>query len=190
MNGLNISIPHHGRDPSVFPQVFLPPLSFIFILFVAFLRRTQISNFYLDLAFALTGRSRGRRGQGVGCGLQFFWDHLRECCGKHRGHGEFYHSTLIIKSGYTTPLLQGLLRPLSSTGGQLMPPIMGAAAFVMAELTGIPYWDICKSRCLPGPSLLWGSLLHDPPGGHEAGPKGFGKRGTAWPEGDVEKRKL
>jgi TRAP transporter 4TM/12TM fusion protein len=64
---------------------------------------------------------------------------------------------LIVKSGYRRHFA-GAVEALSSTGGQLMPPIMGAAAFVMAELTGIPYWDICKHAAFPA-LLFYGAAF-------------------------------
>ena len=129
---------------------------FIFILFVAFLGRTQISQFYLDLAFALTGRSRGGAAKASVVASSFFGTISGSAVANTVGTGSFT-IPLIIKSGYTRHF-SGAVEALASTGGQLMPPIMGAAAFVMAELTGIPYWSICKSAAFPA-LLFYGAAF-------------------------------
>jgi TRAP transporter 4TM/12TM fusion protein len=129
---------------------------FLFILFVAFLRRTQISNFYLDLAFALTGRSRGGAAKASVVASSFFGTISGSAVANTVGTGSFT-IPLIIKSGYRRHFA-GSVEALASTGGQLMPPIMGAAAFVMAELTGIPYWDICKHAAFPA-LLFYGAAF-------------------------------
>jgi TRAP transporter 4TM/12TM fusion protein len=129
---------------------------FLFILFVAFLRRTQISSFYLDLAFALTGRSRGGAAKASVVASSFFGTISGSAVANTVGTGSFT-IPLIIKSGYRRHFA-GAVEALSSTGGQLMPPIMGAAAFVMAELTGIPYWDICKHAAFPA-LLFYGAAF-------------------------------
>ena len=129
---------------------------FIFILFVAFLGRTQISQFYLDLAFALTGRSRGGAAKASVVASSFFGTISGSAVANTVGTGSFT-IPLIIKSGYTRHF-SGAVEALASTGGQLMPPIMGAAAFVMVELTGIPYWDICKSAAFPA-ILFYGAAF-------------------------------
>jgi len=129
---------------------------FLFILFVAFLQRTGIGQFYLDVAFALTGRARGGAAKASVVASSFFGTISGSAVANTVGTGSFT-IPLIIKSGYR-PYFAGAVEALSSTGGQLMPPIMGAAAFVMAELTGIPYWDICKSAAFPA-LLFYGSAF-------------------------------
>jgi TRAP transporter 4TM/12TM fusion protein len=129
---------------------------FLFILFVAFLQRTQVGQFYLDLAFALTGRSRGGAAKASVVASSFFGTISGSAVANTVGTGSFT-IPLIKKSGYK-PHFAGAVEALSSTGGQIMPPIMGAAAFVMAELTGIAYWDICKSAAFPA-LLFYGSAF-------------------------------
>ena len=129
---------------------------FLFILFVAFLQRTRVGQFYLDVAFALTGRARGGAAKASVVASSFFGTISGSAVANTVGTGSFT-IPLIIKSGYK-PYFAGAVEALSSTGGQLMPPIMGAAAFVMAELTGIPYWDICKSAAFPA-LLFYGAAF-------------------------------
>jgi len=129
---------------------------FLFILFVAFLQKTRVSTFYLDLAFALTGRSRGGAAKASVVASSFFGTISGSAVANTVGTGSFT-IPLIIESGYKRHFA-GAVEALASTGGQLMPPIMGAAAFVMAELTGIPYWDICKSAAFPA-LLFYGAAF-------------------------------
>jgi TRAP transporter 4TM/12TM fusion protein len=129
---------------------------FLFILFVAFLQRTQIGQFYLDLSFAVTGRSRGGAAKASVVASSFFGTISGSAVANTVATGSFT-IPLIIRSGYKRHF-GGAVEALSSTGGQLMPPIMGAAAFVMAELTGISYWDICKSAAFPA-LLFYGSVF-------------------------------
>jgi len=129
---------------------------FLFILFVAFLQRTRVGQFYLDVAFAVTGRARGGAAKASVVASSFFGTISGSAVANTVGTGSFT-IPLIIKSGYK-PYFAGAVEALSSTGGQLMPPIMGAAAFVMAELTGIPYWDICKSAVFPA-LLFYGAAF-------------------------------
>lgn len=129
---------------------------FLFILFVAFLQRTGVGQFYLDVAFGLTGRARGGAAKASVVASSFFGTISGSAVANTVGTGSFT-IPLIIKSGYR-PHFAAAVEALSSTGGQLMPPIMGAAAFVMAELTGIPYWDICKSAAFPA-LLFYGAAF-------------------------------
>ncbi len=129
---------------------------FLFILFVAFLQRTKVSQFYLDLAFALTGRSRGGAAKASVVASSFFGTISGSAVANTVGTGSFT-IPLIIQSGYKRHFAAAV-EALASTGGQLMPPIMGAAAFVMAELTGIPYWDICKHAAFPA-LLFYGAAF-------------------------------
>src|SRR5699024_4052492 len=55
---------------------------------------------------------------------------------------------MMKRLGYK-PNFAGAVEAASSTGGQIMPPIMGAAAFLMIEFAGVPYWDIAKAALIP-----------------------------------------
>ncbi|MBU1208607.1 MAG: TRAP transporter permease [Proteobacteria bacterium] len=129
---------------------------FLFILFVAFLQRTDVGKFYLDVAFGLTGRSRGGAAKAAVVASSFFGTISGSAVANTVATGTFT-IPLIIRGGYR-PYFAGAVEALSSTGGQIMPPIMGAAAFVMAEITGIPYWDICKAAAFPA-ILFYGSVF-------------------------------
>lgn len=61
---------------------------------------------------------------------------------------------LMKKTGYK-PEFAGAVEAAASTGGQIMPPIMGAAAFIMTEYIGCPYSTVALAACVPGAALLY-----------------------------------
>lgn len=129
---------------------------FLFILFVAFLQSTNVGQFYMDLAFAMTGRARGGAAKAAVVASSFFGTISGSAVANTVGTGSFT-IPLIIKSGYKR-YFAASVEALSSTGGQIMPPIMGAAAFIMAELTGVGYWSVCKAAAFPA-ILFYGSVF-------------------------------
>ncbi len=129
---------------------------FLFILFVAFLQSTNVGQFYMDLAFAMTGRARGGAAKSSVVASSFFGTISGSAVANTVGTGSFT-IPLIIRSGYKRHFAASV-EALSSTGGQIMPPIMGAAAFIMAELTGVGYWSICKAAAFPA-ILFYGSVF-------------------------------
>lgn len=120
---------------------------FIFVLFGAFLEATGAGKFFIDLAYAATGRQRG--GPAKACVLA------------SAGLGSISGSAIanVVTTGpFTIPLMKRLgykphqaggIEAAASTGGQIMPPLMGAGAFLIAEYTGIPYVEIVKVSILP-----------------------------------------
>lgn len=128
---------------------------FAFILFGAFLESTGGSKLFIDLAYALTGSSRGGPAKTavVASGL------MGTISGSSLANvvttGSFT-IPLMKKVGYKPSFAAGV-EAASSSGGQIMPPIMGAAAFIMAEMTGIPYIEIMKASFIP--ALLYFSSI-------------------------------
>ncbi|MCC5812406.1 MAG: TRAP transporter permease [Ectothiorhodospiraceae bacterium] len=120
---------------------------FIFVLFGAFLEVTGAGKFFIDLAYAATGRQRG--GPAKASVLA------------SAGMGSISGSAIanVVTTGaFTVPLMKRLgykpaqaggIEAAASTGGQIMPPLMGAGAFLIAEYTGIAYVDIIKVSVLP-----------------------------------------
>ena len=119
----------------------------VFIIFGAFLERTGISNFFIDLANSLCGSSAGGPAKvavisSALCGM---------VSGSSVGNTVTTGSVTIPmmkKCGYK-PEFAGAVEAASSTGGQIMPPIMGAAAFLMAEYMGVPYSQVALKAILP-----------------------------------------
>ena len=119
----------------------------IFVIFSSFLEGTNTGVFFTNFASRIAGR-----GPGGGAKIAVVASGL---FGTISGVGV---ANMYATGTFTIPLMKRLgYRPQfaaavaasSSTGGQLMPPIMGAAAFVMSEITSIPYWTIALAAALP-----------------------------------------
>ena len=119
----------------------------VFIIFGAFLERTGIAQFFINLANAVPGAAPGGPAKvavisSALCGM---------VSGSSVGNTVTTGSVTIPmmkKTGYK-PEFAGAVEAAASTGGQIMPPIMGAAAFLMAEFTGEPYGTIAMRAILP-----------------------------------------
>ena len=119
----------------------------VFIIFGAFLERTGISKFFINMANAIAGSSAGGPAKvavisSALCGM---------VSGSSVGNTVTTGSVTIPmmkKTGYK-PEFAGAVEAAASTGGQIMPPIMGAAAFLMSEYVGVPYSQIALKAILP-----------------------------------------
>ena len=119
----------------------------IFIIFGAFLERTGISNFFINLANCVAGASAGGPAKvavisSALCGM---------VSGSSVGNTVTTGSVTIPmmkKTGYK-PEFAGAVEAAASTGGQIMPPLMGAAAFLMAEYMDLPYMQVAAKAILP-----------------------------------------
>ena len=124
---------------------------FGFIMFGAFLERSKMSSIFMDLACLLTRNSPGAPAQAAIFASALFGTISGSAAANVYGTGTFT-IPLMKRVGYT-PSFAGAVEAVSSTGGQLMPPIMGATAFVMADVTGAGYLAVAKAALLP--SLLY-----------------------------------
>jgi len=120
---------------------------FIFILFGAFLEKTGGGNFFIDLAYALTGRMRGGPAKTAVLASGFMGSVSGSAIANTVTTGSFT-IPMMKKIGYK-PHVAGAIEAAASTGGQLMPPIMGAGAFLMAEFTNTSYLHIIKVAAIP-----------------------------------------
>ncbi len=120
---------------------------FTFILFGAFLQVTGGGKAFIDLAFAMTGRYRGGPAKAAVFASGFMGSISGSSFANVASTGIFT-IPLMKKVGYK-PEFAGGVEAASSSGGQIMPPIMGAAAFIMAEMTGIPYSQLIIYAALP-----------------------------------------
>ncbi|QCR30901.1 TRAP transporter permease [Lysinibacillus sp. SGAir0095] len=122
---------------------------FAFLLFGAFLVKTGVGQYFNDLAIAVAGKLVGGPAK-----VAIFSSALQ---GTISGSSV---ANVVTSGSYTIPLMKklgykkefaGAVEAAASTGGQLMPPIMGAAAFLMVEFIGrgITYWDIAKAAAIP-----------------------------------------
>lgn len=118
----------------------------VFILFGAFLVRTGISEFFSDFTRAIAGSARGGPAKIAVISSGLFGTVSGVAVANVFATGSFT-IPLMKKRGYR-PEFAGAVEAVASTGGQYMPPIMGAAAFVMAEMLAIPYVTIMFSASI------------------------------------------
>ena len=120
---------------------------FLFVLFGAFLDKIGAGEYLINLSFALMGRFRGGPAKAA----------VVASCAMGSISGSSIANT-VTTGAMTIPLMKkvgfknhvaGAVEVAASTNGQLMPPIMGAAAFIMAEIIGVPYIQIVKAAFLP-----------------------------------------
>jgi len=120
---------------------------YVFVLFGAFLETTGGGNFFIDLAYALTGRFSGGPAKTSVVASGFMGSVSGSAVGNVVATGSFT-IPMMKKVGYR-PHVAGAIEAAASTGGQLMPPIMGAGAFLMAEFTNTSYLTIIKVALIP-----------------------------------------
>ncbi len=120
---------------------------FVFVLFGAFLETTGGGNFFIEMAYALTGRFSGGPAKTAVVASGFMGSVSGSAVGNVVATGSFT-IPMMKKVGYR-PHVAGAIEAAASTGGQLMPPIMGAGAFLMAEFTNISYLTIIKVALMP-----------------------------------------
>ncbi len=120
---------------------------FVFVLFGAFLEVTGGGQFFIDLAYALTGRFSGGPAKTAVVASGFMGSVSGSAVGNVVATGSFT-IPMMKKVGYR-PHVAGAIEAAASTGGQLMPPIMGAGAFLMAEFTNTSYLTIIKVALIP-----------------------------------------
>lgn len=120
---------------------------FIFILFGILLEGTGAGHTLLKFAFILTRRTRGGPAQAAILASSMFGTMSGSVVANIVGTGTFT-IPMIKKRGFS-PTFAGGIEATASSGGQIMPPIMGAAALVMADLTGINYLSIALAALIP-----------------------------------------
>lgn len=120
---------------------------FLFILFGAFLQKSGMGQFFNDLAMALAGAQRGGPAKVAVVSSGFMGSINGAAVANVVSTGAFT-IPLMKKVGYSKNFA-GAVEASASVGGQILPPIMGASAFIMAETTGINYGTIALAALLP-----------------------------------------
>ena len=120
---------------------------FMFILFGAFLFRTGTGQFFIDLAVALLGSFSGGPAKVAVFSSALMGTINGSSVANVVGTGSF--TIPLMKSIGYRPYFAGAVEAAASTGGQLMPPVMGAGAFIMAEIVGVPYTQVIVAAALP-----------------------------------------
>ena len=133
---------------------------FLFILFGAFLHSTGLGKFFIDLALGAAGRFVGGPAKVAVLASGFFGTISGSSVANTVSTGTF--TIPLMKSVGYRGAFAGAVEAASSTGGQIMPPIMGAAAFIMAQFLGVGYVEIAKAALIP--ALLYylavGFMVH------------------------------
>lgn len=130
---------------------------FLFILFGAYLESTGLGKFFIDLANALAGWASGGPAKVAVLSSGLMGTVSGSSVANVVGTGSLT-IPMMKKLGYHKNFA-GAVEAAASTGGQLMPPVMGAAAFLMAEFVGIPYIEIVKAAIIPAVLYFLGVWL-------------------------------
>jgi TRAP transporter 4TM/12TM fusion protein len=120
----------------------------VFIIFGSFLLVSGAGSFFIDIGLSLFGKYRGGPAKA---------SVLASCCFGAITGSQVANVTavgvltipLMIRVGYR-PIIAASVEALASTGGMLVPPVMGAVAFIIPEMIGGTYWDVCKAAIIPG----------------------------------------
>lgn len=120
---------------------------FLFFLFSSFLASSGAGQFFIDLAMGLAGSRRGGPAKVAVIGSALFGTISGNSAANVVASGTFT-IPMMIKVGYS-PRFAAAVEAVASTGGQMTPPILGAAAFIIAELTGTPYLDVALATVIP-----------------------------------------
>jgi len=130
-------------------------LVFYFILFGAFLERSGGGALFSDLAYSVTGRVRGGAAKTSVVSSALY--------GTISGSAV---ANVVVDGMITIPLMKrsgfqgsfaAAVEAVASTGGQIMPPVMGAAAFILAQIVGVSYWEVAIAAAVPA-VLYYGAL--------------------------------
>ena len=124
----------------------------LFVIFGAFIHGLGLGQYFIDLAFRIAGRAVGGPAKVAVLASCFFGMISGSATANVFTTGTFT-IPLMRRIGYR-PRFAGAVEAAASTGGQIMPPIMGASAFLMAQITQIPYIAICKAA-LPAAILYF-----------------------------------
>ncbi|MDL2209745.1 TRAP transporter permease [Desulfovibrio sp. OttesenSCG-928-O18] len=120
---------------------------FLFFLFSSFLASSGAGQFFIDLAMGVAGSSRGGPAKVAVIGSALFGTISGNSAANVVASGTFT-IPMMIKVGYS-PRFAAAVEAVASTGGQMTPPILGAAAFIIAEITGTPYLDVALATVIP-----------------------------------------
>ncbi|MFC7205153.1 TRAP transporter permease [Haloferax namakaokahaiae] len=127
---------------------------YIFILFGAFLEMSGAGQWFIDLAYAATGTRKGGPAKASILASGFMGTISGSSIANTVTTGAFT-IPLMKKSGYRAEFA-GAVEASASSGGQILPPVMGAAAFLMIEFIGVPFSDIIIAATIPAIVFFFG----------------------------------
>ena len=129
----------------------------LFILYGTLLRKTGAGEFFTDIAFALTGWTKGGPAKAAVVSSTFFGMISGSSVANTVTTGSFT-IPLMKRTGYPAHFAAGV-EASASTMGQIMPPVMGAAAFIMAEFLAIPYFKVCVAAFIPASLAFFATFM-------------------------------
>ena len=119
-----------------------------FVAFGAFLERAGVAQFFVDISLATLGRIAGGPAQASVVSSLLMGTISGSPIAETVTKGSI--TIPLMKRAGFPPHIAGAVEAAASTGGAIMPPVMGAGAFIMSEMTGIPYLEIIKVAAIPG----------------------------------------
>jgi TRAP transporter 4TM/12TM fusion protein len=163
MQGLSFTFPEvieqiYLTDEGVFsiPIGVSATFVMVFLIFGGFLEKSGVGQYFMDFAQAFTGTSPGGPAKISVISSALFGSISGAAVANVYGTGTFT-IPLMKRIGYP-PHFAGAVESVASTGGQIMPPIMGAGAFIMASFLGVPFSDIIIAALIPA-VLYYGAVL-------------------------------
>lgn len=120
---------------------------FIYVLFASVMMKAGVGEFVIALAVRLAGWARGGPAKIAVIGSALFGTISGSTVANVYATGSF--TIPLMKRGGYTPKNAAAIEAIAGTGGQIMPPVMGAGVFIMSEVTGISYFDIIKAAAIP-----------------------------------------
>jgi TRAP transporter 4TM/12TM fusion protein len=127
---------------------------YLFVLFGAFLTSTKASEFFNDFAMALTGHLKGGPAK-IAVVSSALMGTISGSTSANVATTGAFTIPLMKEIGYK-PHFAGAVEAAASTGGQIMPPVMGAAAFIIADTLGVPYTRVLTAAIIPALLFFWG----------------------------------
>lgn len=128
-----------------------------FVMFGAFLKSSGAAKFFVDISMSLFGGLKGAAGHIGNFAAALFGMMSGSPAADTATVGSFMIP--MMKSTGFSSVFAGAITSVSCTGAALMPPVMGTSAFLMAEMTGIPYVDICKAAFFPAVLYFFSSAM-------------------------------
>ena len=120
---------------------------FIYVLFASIMMKAGVGEFVIDLAVRLAGWARGGPAKIAVIGSALFGTISGSTVANVYATGSF--TIPLMKRGGYSPKSAAAIEAIAGTGGQIMPPVMGAGVFIMSEVTGISYFEIIKAAAIP-----------------------------------------
>ncbi len=119
----------------------------LFIIFGQLLQKSRALDFFMNLALILTGRQVGGPAKAAVVASALEGTYTGSAVANVVGSGTFT-IPLMKRLGYA-PHFAAAVEAVASSGGQIMPPVMGVTAFVLAEIVGVPYWKVATAALIP-----------------------------------------